>query len=138
MSRLSATAGSRRRSSRLAVIIVPLVIAVGVGTYWLRHRDGLIVTPLTYSECAGPYVVAHIKWDMRGRAAGNEVNISTYKIGLLPTIFAEEPLVGETDTGEWVSDGMTILLTDSQGRTLAKRTVESTDCPTGPTWQQVP
>jgi len=136
MSRLPVIANSKRRRYRLMAAFVLLVVAIGVGAEWLRHRGELVVTPLTYSECAGPYIVAHIKWDLRGRVEGHVVNISTYKIGLLPTIFAEGPVEGETDTGAWVSDGTTVLLTDSQGRTLAKRTIESTDCPTASAWKQ--
>ena len=118
------------------IILVAAMVAAGI--HRVRRHAYMSVTPSTYSECKGPDIVAHVKWDMRGTAAGHDVFVSAYQVGKRPKVFDSGPLVGESDTGEWAADGTTILLTDEKNRLLAERTIESTDCPSRPVWPQSP
>ncbi|WP_458071938.1 hypothetical protein [Rhodanobacter sp. BL-MT-08] len=120
------------RSSVLVLLAVALLVAM---IHRLRHHHNLVViTPTKYSECLGPNVVAHIQWDLRGTASGQFVFISAYRLGMKPTVVATGALVGKVDTGEWVTDGTTLMLSDDKNHLLAKRTIETTDCPTSPIW----
>lgn len=86
----------------------------------------------------GANIKVHIKWNMRGTASGQTVYVSSYRVGMLPLGFGSGPLAGEIDTGEWVNDGTTLLFSDDQHHVLAKRTIESTDCPSSPIWAESP
>jgi hypothetical protein len=115
-------------------IAVLLIGVLAFGVHRARRHSYVVVTPERYSECVGPIIVARIHWDMRGSASGPFVFLSAYRVGMLPTTFWSGPLVGDAVTGDWVTDGTTIILTDQKGRLLAKRTIESVDCPTKQLW----
>jgi hypothetical protein len=106
---------------------VSLSLSVG------RHSF-VFITPANYSACLGTGIVAHIQWDFRGAASGKSIFVSAYNLGSQPAVVGSGPLRGELDTGEWVSDGTTFLLTDDQNHVLAKRTVQTTDCAKAPIW----
>jgi hypothetical protein len=115
------------------VVIVILVLAVTFAAiHRLRRHDYLSVTPSTFPACGQGDIVVHVKWDMRGTASGHYVLLEGRQLGLLPRIFAPGTLAGEIDTGRWVNDGTTIIVTDEKGRVLAMRTIESTECPAAP------
>jgi hypothetical protein len=135
MSRPQANVRRWSRGKSIAVTIAGLAVVVTAIQRW-RHHAYVSITPSTYSQCRGPDVVAHIKWDMRGTASGKTVFLSAYQVGMLPRVFGSGPLVGQVDTGEWVSDGTTLLFTDAKNRLLATRTIESTDCASAPLWTQ--
>jgi hypothetical protein len=132
------TPPTRKSFFKYAIVVVLLIAATAsVSKHWWRHAY-LVVTPARYSECVGANIVAHVHWDMRGSAIGPYVYVSAYRVGMLPTTFSSGSLVGDAVTGEWVSDGTTIMLTDEKGRVLGKRTIESVDCPTTPIWASSP
>lgn len=91
-----------------------------------RHAS-LVLTPASFPECKGPNIVAHIRWDARGKTH-DPVKLYVYKIGNPPILWYQGPPKGEQDTGKWFADGSTVLLVDSKGHTLARRTEESTPC----------
>jgi hypothetical protein len=115
-------------------VLLAVVLLAGVIHRFRHHHNLFVITPMKYSECLGPNMVAHIHWDMRGTASGQVVFISTYRLGMKPTVVAAGALVGEMDTGEWVTDGTTLMLSDDANHLLARRTIETTDCPTSPIW----
>ncbi len=115
-----------------AVLIGAIIV------YRQAHRNLVVITPSTFSECSGPKFVTHVQWDMRGTAHGNAVFVSAYRLGMQPTVVGSGPLRGELDTGEWVSDGTTLLLSDDANHVLAKRTIETSDCAMKPIWEDAP
>jgi hypothetical protein len=123
----------RRRVLARSAVTALLLVIVAMGFLRLRRHADMSVIPATYSECRGPVITAHVTWDMRGTAKGH-VFVSAYQLGMQPRTFASGPLVGTADTGPWVSDGTTIVLTDDRHRKLGRRTVESTDCAAHQLW----
>jgi hypothetical protein len=120
---------------RLAVLAILVVVAAAsVCLYRLGRHSFVLITPANYSACLGTGIVAHIQWDFRGAASGKSIFVSAYNLGSQPAVVGSGPLRGELDTGEWVSDGTTFLLTDDQNHVLAKRTVQTTDCAKAPIW----
>ena len=120
-------------------IVVSVAALIGaIGLCREDHHNVVVITPSNYSECRGANVVARIQWDLRGTASGKDVFVSAYRLGMQPAVVGSGPLVGELDTGEWVSDGLTLLLSDDQNHLLAKRTIETAECATSPIWTDEP
>ncbi|KLD64273.1 hypothetical protein [Dyella japonica] len=87
----------------------------------------LVVSPSHIEQCDHPRVEVDVHWWMPRRRVGT---IYIYTVGEAPEPWHEARGRGMARTGDWVADGTTILLTDLDGRVLARRTVTSIRCST--------
>lgn len=81
--------------------------------------DALRVDPLPH--CGGRQVTT-VRWADAAVATGA---IRIWVDGTPPGLFAESAEAGSKSTGAWASPGMAFLVTDTDGRLLAKLTVIS-------------
>lgn len=102
-----------------------LVVIVAVLAY-ARLRVKLELKPDRITTC--PNVAAEI--DVRWRAPRTEiVEVYVYQIGQPPRLWTKGGSVGRARTGTWMGDGTTLMITDVNGRPLARKTMESITCP---------
>jgi hypothetical protein len=85
-------------------------------------------TPASFPECKGPNIVVNARWNATGKTK-DKITILVYKPGHAPAIWMSNAApTGQSDTGEWMSDGSTMRLIDAKGRLLAMRTLVTTPC----------
>ncbi len=113
---------------RVLVPIVALLILGLLSGHRFFFRSSLTITPANFSECDGGSTVVHVVWKV-GRMYPRPISIYVDSLGSTPKLWYTGDLQGEQDTGSWMRDGATVILTDANGREIAKRTLESTDCP---------
>lgn len=89
----------------------------------------LEITPAEFPECHGPDIVVHVAWNASRSAEGENVKLLVYKPGQLPKLWMVAPPKGEADTGQWASDGWTVMLENAHGKLLGTRTLQTTPCP---------
>jgi hypothetical protein len=120
--------GTVKRHPVLAVVVVFMGIAVLATGCRLFLKGGvafLTVTPDRIEQCTSPNVAVEVRWYAPRMPL---VNIYTSKLGEPPQLWLTAGGRGTIRTGTWIADGSTVLITDAQGRTLARRTVTSVDC----------
>lgn len=110
----------RRKLIVTAVVFAILIIAVD----HLRVR--FRVTPGRIEACEKSPIEADVAWLAQGTES---VQIFIYGVGEKPKLWLRGGSRGSARTGEWITDGTTLLLTDIAGRPLARRTIEAAACP---------
>jgi hypothetical protein len=89
----------------------------------------LDLQPAVLSGCTpGKGVVIHASWDATS-AGTDTVQLLVVRPGGGTRPWTRGPARGAKDTGAWGSDGLTIVMLASDGRELARRTIESSPCP---------
>ncbi|UPG86542.1 hypothetical protein L2Y94_04060 [Luteibacter aegosomatis] len=91
-----------------------------------RPRVTLIVSPTRLPACQTVPVSVDIAWNA---PYARSVGILIYQLGDEPKLWLATAAQGSAKTGPWIMDGTTVLLTDQDGRRLARRTLESEKCP---------
>lgn len=112
---------------RVGAACLILLLAMLAGWAYFARRASLDITPTVFSECKGPNVVVHVKWDASS-VTKKPVYLLVHKPGQAPSVWLMAAPKGEADTGKWASDGWTVALADSRHRRLAKRTLETVPC----------
>ncbi|WP_448102415.1 hypothetical protein [Luteibacter jiangsuensis] len=108
---------------KLTVVLLLLVaLAVAVDHFRVRFR----VNPARIETCEHVGVEVDVAWMVIGTRS---VKLFVYGVGEKPKLWLVGGWRGKARTGAWVSDGMTVMLTDSAGRTVAKKTIEAVACP---------
>jgi hypothetical protein len=85
------------------------------------------VSPMTFSDCKGKSITAHLKWRVPGKPV-MPINIYVADVIHAPTLWHSDGRSGEADAGNWIFDGTTFSLRDGQGNLLARRTITSIPC----------
>ncbi|MEO9090904.1 MAG: hypothetical protein ABI247_11300 [Rhodanobacter sp.] len=116
-----------RRAFFAAMRTLALVVVMLVAGCSRFGDDMLQFNPTSFPDCKGPNIVVQVTWDATGKTKQN-VTIQVYKPGNSPTVWYVGAPKGHHDTGEWMADGSTMRLIDSNNKLLAMRTLETTPC----------
>lgn len=110
--------------------LVPLV-AVALALASCSHfGNGMLeISPAVYPDCQAPDIAVRVTWDATAVVKGGGVQLLVYKPGRQPKLWLQAAAKGEAETGQWASDGWTVILRDEHGKLLATRTLQTTACP---------
>lgn len=121
--------GNPWQSIRRCVRVVLLLAAALAVAGCARFGDATLeITPTAFSECQGDDIVVHVAWDASRLARGKNVRLFVYKPGQLPKLWMAAAPKGAADTGQWASDGWTVMMKDAKGRVIGMRTLQTTAC----------
>lgn len=116
----------RRGGAWLAPLVVVALALAGCSHF---GNDMLEISPAVYPECRDPDIAVRVQWDATAVVKGGGVQLFVYKPGVQPKLWIQAPAKGEAETGQWASDGWTVILLDDRGKLLATRTLQTTACP---------
>lgn len=109
----------------MVLLLGVALVATGCRLFLKGGVAFLTVTPDRIEQCTSPNVAVQVRWYAPRMP---RVNIYTSKLGEAPQLWLTAGGRGHISTGAWIADGSTVLITDAQGRTLARRTITSVDC----------
>jgi hypothetical protein len=110
------------------LLLGAVLIVLGTRLFFKGGVALLTVLPDRIDQCASPNIAVEVSWYAPRQPF---VKIYTSHLGEPTQLWLSSAARGNAKTGAWVTDGSSIVITDPQGRTLARRTVTSVDCGPG-------